>query len=129
MEYTNDKANRTLESVINVNQYIVVKGIRKRFKEKLILKADGELKFNSTFLKKTSERRYAVAFSKDFKEVFVVPGCMPEILFSKNGNAKDIDLARMLKTKNKQLFPRIYELEWDDKRQLWCGRPDQSTKA
>lgn len=58
-----------------------------------------------------------------------MPGCMPEILFSKNGNAKDIDLARMLKTKNKQLFPMIYELEWDDKRQLWCGRPEQSTKA
>ena len=120
---------RTLGNIIDISQYIVSTGVRRIYREKLVLYEDGTMRLNNTFVGKTSERRFAVAFSKDFHKVVIVPNCEPEIQFSKNGNAKDVDLIKNFKGKNNsRLFPLTYNLSWDDDKNLWSGELDQTTK-
>lgn len=118
---------RNLENIIDTNKYVVSKGIRKCYTEKLFLRENGEIQLNSTFLKNTLERKFAIAFSKDFIEVIVVPNCEQEIQFSKNGIAKDVDLIKKFGKKNKP-FPFIYDLSWDEKKELWKGELNTTTK-
>lgn len=127
MKNTNNTTKRTLDEIIDVNQYIVSKGTRRVYKKKLVLRENGDMRLNSTFVKSTSERHFAVAFKKDFHEAVVVPNCEPQIQFSKNGVAKDIELVKKFGRKNK-LFPLVYNLDWDEKKQLWIGKLDQETK-
>lgn len=92
-----------------------------------MLRENGDMRLNSAFVKGTSERDFAVAFKKDFREAVVVPNCEPQIQFSKNGVAKDIELVKKFGRKNK-LFPLVYNLDWDKKNELWIGKLDQETK-
>ena len=119
-------AKRTLSSIIDVNQYVVSKGTRKVYREKLILREDGKMNLNSTFIKKIPERDFAVAFSKDFKEVLLIPDCEREIHFSKTGCAMDVELVRFLG--KKKPFPLVYELSWMEDKKLWHGVLNQTTK-
>lgn len=126
MEKTKE-IKRKLEDYIDINQYIVSKGIRNIYEKKLVLKENGEMRLNSTFTKAISERAFAVAFSCDFKNVVLVPNCEQEILFSKNGAAKDTELVRNVK-KKKLPFPMTYKLSWDGNDEIWRGRLDITTK-
>lgn len=121
------ETKRKLEDIIDINQYIVSKGIRKIYEEKLVLKENGEMRLNNTFTKTTSERAYAVAFSFDFRNVVLIPNCEREIVFSKNGMAKDTELVRNVK-KKKLPFPLIYKLSWDTNDEIWRGKLDTTTK-
>lgn len=126
MDHT-DKIKRSLDEIIDVDQYIVSKGIRRVYKEKLILKEDGTMKLNNTFIRKNSERHFAIAFSNDFREVVVAPNCEPEIRFSKNGFTKDVELVKKWGKKNKP-FPLVYDLSWEKDREIWRGRLNMATK-
>ncbi len=126
MNTAKEGKKRTLESIIDVSQYIVSKGVRKVYREKLVLYADGAMKLNNTFVRKTTERQFAVAFAKDFHKVMIVPNCEPAIKFSKNGRAKDVDLVKNYKGKN-SLFPLVYNLSWDDNKEMWVGELDKTT--
>ena len=44
MNTAKEGKKRTLESIIDVSQYIVSKGVRKVYREKLVLYADGAMK-------------------------------------------------------------------------------------
>lgn len=126
MERTKEM-KRKIEEIIDIDHYIVSKGIRKIYEEKLVLKENGEMRLNNTFIKATSERAFTVAFSCDFKEVVLVPNCEQEILFSKSGIAKDTELVKSVK-KRKIPFPMIYKLSWDTNDEIWRGKLDTTTK-
>lgn len=127
MERTKE-VKRKLENFIDINQYIVSKGTRRIYEEKLVLKENGDMRLNNTFIKATEERKFTVAFSNDFREVVLISNCEQEILFTKNGTAKDMNLVRSI-GKKKMPFPMIYILCHDADKEIWRGKLDTSTKA
>lgn len=50
MKNTNNTTKRTLDEIIDVDQYIVSKGTRRVYKKKLVLKENGDMLLNSTFI-------------------------------------------------------------------------------
>lgn len=126
MENTKE-TKRKLEDIIDINQYIISKGIRKIYEEKLVLRENGQIQLNNTFIKTTQERAFAVAFSNDFKEVVLIPNCEQEIVFSKGGIARDTELVSKI-GKKRLPFPMTYRLCWDADKMIWRGKLDITTK-
>lgn len=76
MNTAKEGKKRTLENIIDVGQCIISKEVRKVYREKLVLYADGVMKLNNTFVRKTIERQFAVALAKDFHKAMIVPYTM-----------------------------------------------------
>lgn len=124
---TTKETKRALKDIIDMDKYIIPKGVRKVYREKFVLYKDGRMKLNNTFIKATEERDFSIAFLPNFHEVIVVPDCEPAIHFSKNGDAKDVDIVKRFGKKS-NIFPLEYELYWEDKNRLWRGQINKDTK-
>ena len=119
-------AKRKLEDIIDVKKYYVSRGTKRLYEKKLIIKQNGQMSMNSTFLKATEERAFAVALSLDINELIMVPNCSDEIKFAKNGRTKDIELAKEIW--KKKLPEEIeYIMEWNKESDMWVGRINKKT--
>ena len=94
-------AKRKLEDIIDVKKYYVSHGTKRLYEKKLIIRQNGQMSMNSTFLKATDERAFAVALSMDLSEVLMIPNSTEEVRFAKNGRTKD---AELVKEKWKYIF-------------------------
>ena len=119
-------AKRKLEDIIDVKKYYVSRGTKRLYEKKLIIKQNGQMSMNSTFLKATEERAFAVALSLDINELIMVPNCSDEIKFAKNGRTKDIELAKEIWKKK---LPEEIEfiMEWNKESDMWVGRINKKT--
>ena len=119
---------RKLSDYIDESQYVISRGTKRAYDKKLTVSDNGTIKLNSTFVNATKERRFAVAFSKNFEKVILVSECEEEICFSKNGTARDRDIAGSI-THIGLDMPLTYILRWDEKRKLWLGKIDKHSDA
>ena len=85
------------------------------------------MSMNSTFLKATDERAFAVALSMDLSEVLMIPNCTEEVRFAKNGRTKDAELVKEIW--KKKLPEQIeYIMKWNDENGAWVGMLNQKTR-
>ena len=85
------------------------------------------MSMNSTFLKATDERTFAVALSMDLSEVLMIPNCTEEVRFAKNGRTKDAELVKEIW--KKKLPEQIeYIMKWNDENGAWVGMLNQKTR-
>ena len=120
-------AKRKLEDIIDVKKYYVSHGTKRLYEKKLIIRQNGQMSMNSTFLKATDERAFAVALSMDLSEVLMIPNCTEEVRFAKNGRIKDAELVKEIW--KKKLPEQIeYILKWNDENGAWVGMLNQKTR-
>ena len=120
-------AKRKLEDIIDVKKYYVSHGTKRLYEKKLIIRQNGQMSMNSTFLKATDERAFAVALSMDLSEVLMIPNCTEEVRFAKNGRIKDAELVKEIWTK--KLPEQIeYIMKWNDENGAWVGMLNQKTR-
>ena len=111
-------AKRKLEDIIDVKKYYVSHGTKRLYEKKLIIRQNGQMSMNSTFLKATDERAFAVALSMDLSEVLMKPNCTEEVRFAKNGRTKDAELVKEIW--KKKLSEQIeYIMKWNDENGAW----------
>ena len=117
---------RKLEDIIDVKKYYVSHGTKRIYEKKVIIKRDGEIKMNSTFINATNERAFAVALSIDLNELIMVPGCADMVKFAKNGRMKDVELVKAIW--KKKLPEQIeYIMKWNSESNVWIGMLDKKT--
>lgn len=117
---------RKLEDIIDVKKYYVSHGTKRIYEKKVIIKRDGEIKMNSTFINATNERAFAVALSIDLNELIMVPGCVDMVKFAKNGRMKDVELAKAIW--KKKLPEQIeYIMKWNSESNVWIGMLNKKT--
>lgn len=120
-------AKRKLEDIIDVKKYYVSHGTKRLYEKKLIIRQNGQMSMNSTFLKATDERAFAVALSMDLSEVLMIPNCTEEVRFAKNGRIKDAELVKEIW--KKKLPEQIeYIMKWNDENGAWVGMLNQKTR-
>jgi hypothetical protein len=120
-------AKRKLEDIIDVKKYYVSHGTKRLYEKKLIIRQNGQMSMNSTFLKATDERAFAVALSMDLSEVLMIPNCTEEVRFAKNGRTKDAELVKEIW--KKKLPEQIeYIMKWNDENGAWVGMLNQKTR-
>ena len=120
-------AKRKLEDIIDVKKYYVSHGTKRLYEKKLIIRQNGQMSMNSTFLKATDERTFAVALSMDLSEVLMIPNCTEEVRFAKNGRTKDAELVKEIW--KKKLPEQIeYIMKWNDENGAWVGMLNQKTR-
>lgn len=120
-------AKRKLEDIIDVKKYYVSHGTKRLYEKKLIIRQNGQMSMNSTFLKATDERAFAVALSMDLSEVLMIPNCTEEVRFAKNGRTKDAELVKEIW--KKKLPEQIeYIMKWNDENGAWIGMLNQKTR-
>jgi hypothetical protein len=120
-------AKRKLEDIIDVKKYYVSHGTKRLYEKKLIIRQNGQMSMNSTFLKATDERAFAVALSMDLSEVLMIPNCTEEVRFAKNGRTKDVELVKEIW--KKKLPEQIeYIMKWNDENGAWVGMLNQKTR-
>lgn len=120
-------AKRKLEDIIDVKKYYVSHGTKRLYEKKLIIRQNGQMSMNSTFLKATDERAFAVALSMDLSEVLMIPNCTEEVRFAKNGRTKDAELVKEIW--KKKLPEQIeYIMKWNDENGAWVGILNQKTR-
>lgn len=120
-------AKRKLEDIIDVKKYYVSHGTKRLYEKKLIIRQNGQMSMNSTFLKATDERAFAVALSMDLSEVLMIPNCTEEVRFAKNGRIKDAELVKEIW--KKKLPEQIeYIMKWNDENSAWVGMLNQKTR-
>ena len=120
-------AKRKLEDIIDVKKYHVSHGTKRLYEKKLIIRQNGQMSMNSTFLKATDERTFAVALSMDLSEVLMIPNCTEEVRFAKNGRTKDAELVKEIW--KKKLPEQIeYIMKWNDENGAWVGVLNQKTR-
>ncbi len=120
-------AKRKLEDIIDVKKYYVSHGTKRLCEKKLIIRQNGQMSMNSTFLKATDERAFAVALSMDLSEVLMIPNCTEEVRFAKNGRTKDVELVKEIW--KKKLPEQIeYIMKWNDENGAWVGMLNQKTR-
>ena len=120
-------AKRKLEDIIDVKKYYVSHGTKRLYEKKLIIRQNGQMSMNSTFLKATDERTFAVALSMDLSEVLMIPNCTEEVRFAKNGRTKDAELVKEIW--KKKLPEQIeYIMKWNDENGAWVGVLNQKTR-
>ena len=119
---------RKLSDYIDESQYIISHGTRRAYDKKLTISDDGIMKLNSTFVNATKERRFAVAFAKDFERVILVSECEEEIRFSKNGTTRDRDISNKIAHLGFDM-PLTYIMKWDEERKLWQGKLDKRSET
>lgn len=119
--------NRRLEDLIDVSQYHILRGIKRKYDKKLIVDQSGILKMNSTFINATDGRLFSVAFRDDFKEVVMLESIDGEVRFAKSGHTKDMDIMTLMKKKK---LPKTLEyiIDWDEERDVWIGKLNVSSK-
>ena len=120
-------AKRKLEDIIDVKKYFVSHGTKRLYEKKLIIRQNGQMSMNSTFLKATDERAFAVALSMDLSEVLMIPNCTEEVRFAKNGRTKDAELVKEIW--KKKLPEQIeYIMKWNDENGAWVGMLNQKAR-
>lgn len=120
-------AKRKLEDIIDVKKYYVSHGTKRLYEKKLIIRQNGQMSMNSTFLKATDERAFAVALSMDLSEVLMIPNCTEEVRFAKNGRTKDAELVKEIW--KKKLPEQIeYIMKWNDENGAWVGMLNQKAR-
>ncbi|MBO4558884.1 MAG: hypothetical protein J5712_02275 [Lachnospiraceae bacterium] len=120
-------AKRKLEDIIDVKKYYVSHGTKRLYEKKLIIRQNGQMSMNSTFLKATDERAFAVALSMDLSEVLMIPNCTEEVRFAKNGRTKDAELVKEI-WKKKMPEQIEYIMKWNDENGAWVGMLNQKTR-
>ena len=120
-------AKRKLEDIIDVKKYYVSHGTKRLYEKKLIIRQNGQMSMNSTFLKATDERAFAVALSMDLSEVLMIPNCTEEVRFAKNGRTKDAELVEEI-WKKKMPEQIEYIMKWNDENGAWVGMLNQKTR-
>lgn len=120
-------AKRKLEDIIDVKKYYVSHGTKRLYEKKLIIRQNGQMSMNSTFLKATDERAFAVALSMDLSEVLMIPNCTEEVRFAKNGRIKDAELVKEI-WKKKMPEQIEYIMKWNDENGAWVGMLNQKTR-
>lgn len=126
MENTISK-KRKLEDIIDVGKYYVSRGTKRLYEKKLVIRKNGQLSMNSTFMKATDERTFTVALSKDLNELLLIPNCTEEVRFAKNGRTKDVELVKEIW--KKKLPEQIeYIMNWNNETDMWVGRLNQKTR-
>ena len=120
-------AKRKLEDIIDVKKYYVSHGTKRLYEKKLIIRQNGQMSMNNTFLKATDERAFAVALSMDLSEVLMIPNCTEEVRFAKNGRTKDAELVKEI-WKKKMPEQIEYIMKWNDENGAWVGMLNQKTR-
>ena len=120
-------AKRKLEDIIDVKKYYVSHGTKRLYEKKLIIRQNGQMSMNSTFLKATDERAFAVALSMDLSEVLMIPNCTEEVRFAKNGRTKDAELVKEI-WKKKMPEQIEYIMKWNDENGAWVGLLNQKAR-
>ena len=120
-------AKRKLEDIIDVKKYYVSHGTKRLYEKKLVIKHNGQLSMNSTFMKATDERTFAIALSMDLNELLMIPNCTEEVRFAKNGRTKDVELVKEIWKKK---LPEQIEciMNWNDENDVWVGRLNQRAR-
>ena len=121
-----ERRKRKLSDIIDRNQYVISRGTKREYEKKLIVYGDGIIKMNSTFAQATTERTFVVAFTRDFEKVLCISECEEEICFTKNGIARDRDVAKSISGRGLPM-PLTYIMSWDSERRLWNGRIDRKS--
>ena len=118
---------RKLEDIIDLKKYYVSHGTKRLYEKKLVVKQNGQLSMNSTFMKATDERTFTIALSMDLNELLMIPNCTEEVRFAKNGRTKDVELVKEIW--KKKLPEQIeYIMKWNDENDMWVGKLNKKTK-